>query len=279
MPIHDQSYRRYSGRRVLPGSAWTVIALAGIRVLLTRRLVLALLAFAWAPFVVRAVQFYLSVNFSQVALFAPTGETFRQFLEQQGLFVFFVTIYVGAGLIANDRRANALQIYLSKPLGRAEYVAGKLAILLAFLLFVTWLPAMALLGVQMLFSGSLEFVVQHLFLLPAITLLAALHVLLSSLTMLALSSLSKSSRYVGILYAGVVLFSDAVFQILRAVSGGSTVAWMSVMANLSQVGDVIFRLPTRYETPWAVSALVVVGMMALSVVVLERRVRAVEVVT
>ena len=43
-----------------------------------------------------------------------------QFLEQQEIFVFFVTVYVGAGLIANDRRANALQIYLSKPLTRAR---------------------------------------------------------------------------------------------------------------------------------------------------------------
>ena len=51
---------------------------------------------------------------------------FMSFIEQQGLFVFFVTIFVGAGLIANDRRANALQIYLSKPLLRIEYIAGKL---------------------------------------------------------------------------------------------------------------------------------------------------------
>ena len=57
---------------------------------------------------------------------APSADTFRQFLDQQQIFVFFVTVYVGAGLIANDRRANALQIYLSKPLTRAEYVFGKL---------------------------------------------------------------------------------------------------------------------------------------------------------
>ncbi len=53
-------------------------------------------------------------------MLAPTAETFREFLEQQDFFVFFMTIYVGAGLIANDRRANALQIYLSKPLLRVR---------------------------------------------------------------------------------------------------------------------------------------------------------------
>ena len=51
--------------------------------------------------------------------------TFRQFLDQQQIFVFFITVIGrGAGLIANDRRANALQIYLSEAADRgAEYVA------------------------------------------------------------------------------------------------------------------------------------------------------------
>ena len=82
------------------------------------------------------------------SILAPTAETFRQFLEQQDFFVFFITVYVGAGLIANDRRANALQIYLSKPLMRSEYIAGKLAMLFAFLLLVTLVPALLLLMLQ-----------------------------------------------------------------------------------------------------------------------------------
>ena len=64
------------------------------------------------------MQIYAAANLPQAAFLAPTPETFRQFLEQQDIFVFFITVYVGAGLIANDRRANALQIYLSKPLTR-----------------------------------------------------------------------------------------------------------------------------------------------------------------
>ena len=122
--------------------------------------------FAWAPFVVRAVQIYVSANFQQAAFLAPKGETFREFLETQGIFVFFVTIWVGAGLIANDRRANALQLYLSKPLSAAEYVAGKLAILFVFLIFVTWAPAMGLLLVQAIFAGSFTFIRNNAYLLP-----------------------------------------------------------------------------------------------------------------
>src|SRR5437870_5177464 len=129
MPIHDQSYRHYAGGRAAPGQAWAVIAWAGIRNMIRKRIFLGLLLFAWFPFVVRAVQMYIAANYPQASMLAPTAQTFRQYLEQQDFFVFVITIYVGAGLIANDRRANALQIYLSKPLMRAEYILGKLAVL------------------------------------------------------------------------------------------------------------------------------------------------------
>ena len=141
MPIHDQGYRRYGGGKAR-GRGWTVIATAGIRTVLAKKSFIALMLMAWFPFIVRAVQIYAAANLPQAAFLRPTAETFRQFLDQQQIFVFFVTVYIGAGLIANDRRANALQIYLSKPLTRAEYMLGKMTILMTFLLMVTWLPAL-----------------------------------------------------------------------------------------------------------------------------------------
>ena len=97
--------------------------------------------------------------------------------------------------------------------------------------------------------------------------------------MLALSSLSKSSRYAALLYTGVIFFTDALFGALRIITGSTRMAWVSVTANLSQVTDVIFRQAPRYETPWLVSLLVLLGIVALSVSTLERRVRGVEVVS
>src|ERR1700704_1534720 len=192
MPIHDQGYRRYGGDKARRGTGWMVITRAGLRTFLAKRAFLGLLLVSWFPFFVRAVQIYAAANLPQAAFLAPTPETFRQFLDQQRTFVFFVTVYVGAGLIANDRRANALQIYLSKPLTRAEYVFGKLAILMTFLALVTWLPAIVLLIVQIAFAGNFTFFKNNVFLFPAITLFAFIEVALASTTMLALSSLSKS---------------------------------------------------------------------------------------
>ncbi|HEY3043336.1 MAG TPA: hypothetical protein VGJ39_04895 [Vicinamibacterales bacterium] len=282
MPIHDQGYRRYEGTRTPRGRAWSVIATAGLRTFFGKRAFLALLLLSWLPFVVSAVLFYLAANvpanIPQVALIAPSAETFRRFLGFQNFFVFFVTIYAGAGLIANDRRANALQIYLSKPLTRADYIFGKMAILMTFLLMVTWLPAILLLLVQVSFAGSFTFLSRNLYLIPAITVFSFVEAAVVSAAMLALSSLSNNSRFVGILYAGLIFFSDALFGVLRVVTGESRLSWVSFGNNLAQIGDAIFSVPLRFSTPWPVSLLMVIALVVTSGLILERRVRGVEVI-
>lgn len=277
-PIHDQGYRRYPGERTPHGRAWGVIAAAGIRGFFRRRAFLGLLLVSFFPFFVRAVQIYASANLPQAAFLGPSPEMFRDFLRQQDLFVFFIAVYVGSGLIANDRRANALQLYLSKPLTRAEYVFGKLAILLAFLLLVTWVPATVLLLVQILFAGNFTFVADHLHLFPAITLSSLVQALTVSASMLALSSLSNSSRYVGILFAGLVFFSQALYGVLYAVTRDTSWSWMSFSANVSQITALIFRMPRQYATPWPVSLAVIAGLIVAAGLILARRVRGVEVV-
>jgi ABC-type transport system involved in multi-copper enzyme maturation permease subunit len=279
-PIYDQTYRRYAGTKQPPGHAWSVIAMSGIRTMLSKKTFLFPMIIAWVPFIVRAVQIYVVANYPQASnLMRVDAAMFRSFIEQQGIFVFFVTIYVGSGLIANDRRANALQIYLSKPLLRMEYIIGKLTVLAVFLAWVTVLPALLLLVLQVMFSGSIQFLKDNAFLIPAVTLASLLRVLVAAFTMLALSSLSKSSRYVAVMYTGVIFFTDAVYGVLRLITGSSRVGWVSITGDIEQVSDAIFRLAPRYETPVFVSVLVLAGLIAVSASVLERRVRGVEVVS
>ena len=125
MPIHDQGYRRYGGQRAPMGRAWWIIART--HMLAARSsgaFVILLLVSLVRRSSSRAVQIYRRVELpAGVVLAADTQQTFRDFLDQQGLFVFLVTIVTRRGLIADDRRANALQLYLSKPLTRVEYIA------------------------------------------------------------------------------------------------------------------------------------------------------------
>ena len=99
-----------------------------------------------------------------------------------------------------------------------------------------------------------------------------------SLAMLALSSLSRSSRYVGVLYAGLIFFSQAIYGIVRGITRDSTLAWLSVPLDLQQIGDVIFRLEPRFHMPIWSAFLMIALLIGASIAILERRVRGVEVV-
>jgi len=279
VPIHDQSYRRYIGQRSPKGRAWTVIATAGVRNMLGKRAFLGLLILAWLPFFYQSVMLYLAANFPQMSIISPSPKMFRAFLEQQGIFVFFITIFTGAGLIANDMRANALQIYLAKPLNRVEYIAGKFAVLAFFLLLVTWLPATMLVVVQIVFAGNLTFISSNFFVLPAILVYTGIETTVLGLVMLALSSLSKSARFVGIMYAGIIFFTQALYGVVYAVTRDSSFSWMALSSNLAQFSYLVFRLPARFETSGLATTAALVVTVALAVFVLERRVRGVEVVT
>ena len=279
MPIHDQGYRRYGGRRESHSHTWLVIARAGVMERLRERKFLGLLLVAWLPFLVRAVQLYVAANYQQASFLAPSASTFREYLDQQSIFVFFITLYVGSGLIANDRRANALQIYLSKPLTRVDYIVGKLATLLIFLAAVTWVPGILLLVLQMMFAGNMTFLRANLFLFPAITVFSAILVSMSALSMLALSSLSKSRRFVAVMYAGLIFFTAAMYQALRGMTGSRAWAVISPEDVLDVFAAVIFRSPGTTSIPFPAAILFVVLLMGAAVLVLERRVRGVEVVT
>ena len=282
MPIHRERYRRREGGIDLRSGAWAVIAANGLRLLVRKRAFLFLMILAWIPVVVRGVQIWAAANvpgMSQIGMLAVAPGMFRDFLNQQEPLIFFITVYVGSGLIADDIRANALQLYLSRPITRTQYVAGKAAILMAALAAVTFVPAMLLLLLVPAFAGSMTFLRDNLVLIPAITAYSVIQITLSAFLILALSSLSKSRWFVAILYAGLAFFTHAVFGVLGAAVEGSSFSWVSIFANVRQVGDVLFRMTPRHDTHPLISAAVIALIIAASGFVLRRRIRAIEVVT
>jgi hypothetical protein len=66
------------------------------------------------------------------------------FRYPQSVALIFLVGFITPSLIARDIRSRALMIYFSRPIGRFEYIFGKLAIPSAFLAFITTLPALAL---------------------------------------------------------------------------------------------------------------------------------------
>jgi hypothetical protein len=192
-----------------------------------------------------------------MAMFAPTAETFRQFLEQQDFFVFIVTIYVGAGLIRNDRRANALQIYLSKPLMRTEYIFGKAAFCLRSCCSSPDSRACCCSSAGAV-RGQLRVLTKNSFCSRRSPSRLCFRRPSLTFTMLALSSLSKSADMSHSVYR------HPVSSLRRSITRCSRSPAARAVVDFAQRepdagGRRDFRLKPRYATPWPVSLIVILG--------------------
>ncbi|MBZ5496042.1 MAG: ABC transporter permease [Acidobacteriia bacterium] len=278
MPIHDLSYQHWAGEWTSHPYRWWVITRQGISLLAKKKSFLVLLFLALIPFLVRCVILYGAVVMGRIAIMKIDAAFFEGFLRWQLFPTFLITIYAGAGLIANDLKANALQIYLSKAITRRDYLIGKLGVAVFFAGLPTLIPALLLFLLAAAFHSSLEFLQQYSWVVLPIIGYSLIIIFVNALVMLALSSLNRSSRFAGIFAAAVVFFSMILESVLSALLRTGAVAWVSVKNDVVQIGDVLFGSPLSYPvSPW-VCGLVLAFLMAGSTWIIHSRVRAVEVV-
>lgn len=279
MPIYDRSYRRHEGREPLRNVRSVPISREALKHILSKRAFLALLAFSWLPFVVRLVQIYIVTRFPEAARVLPVGgRLFGEFLNQQLVFMLLLTAFGGAGLIANDLRSGAILMYLSRPITKTDYILGKLGVLVVLNLMVSLVPAVLLyivgcaLAPETLLTGRLAWI------LPAIFLDGIVVSLVLSVLGLTVSSLTRSSRIAGLGFVSLVLL-DEVLRVLRLLFHTNATRLISPWSDLRLFSEALFGLPAGGDLPWPLPAVALTALVGVCLLVLSKRVRAVEVVT
>ncbi len=278
MPIYDQSYRPYRGPLSSHALRWWTIARTGILHALSKRLFLILLTITFFPPVIYAFMIYFTHQFSEQQLLTVDAEFFRSMLGWQLFWFLILGVYPGTGLISNDLRWNAIQLYLSKPLTKLDYVVGKLAILGTFLLGVTLVPALLLWVMELGFSSDLRFLARYWWLPFSIIGFSVSASLAWGLLVLALSSVSKSSRFVGVLLISIVIGGVSFATITSAVTGSELVFVISVRGIAEQLSYFFFGGQGFYGNHRVVTTLVLIVLVGISCLILRSRVRAVEIV-
>jgi ABC-2 type transport system permease protein len=280
MPIYDQGYRPYEARRPLRRLRFWPITREALRLLLARRAFLVLLAMSWVPLVFRAIQIYIVTRFPDASRLLPVdGRTFGDFLNQQIGFALIITIFGGAGLIANDLRTGAILVYLSRPLTRRDYVLGKLGVLLTLNLGVTLVPGLLLYAVALSLAAEQFMKLELAWIAPAIVLHSIVIALVLSLVALAISSLSKNARVAGLAFVGLLVGLEVAHGVLRNVYHRPESALLSLQADLRAIGGALFGNTERWlRFPWPYAALVLVAVALACLATLRARVRAVEIV-
>jgi ABC-2 type transport system permease protein len=281
MPIYDQGYRRYEARAALRAARFWPITREALKLILAKRLFLLLLAIAWIPFLVRLAQLYIVTRFPEASRILPLdGRLFGQFLNGQVGLTLLLSIFGGAGLVANDLRTGALLVYLSRPLTRRDYVLGKLGVLLALNLSATLLPGLVLYAAALALAPDTFITWGLAWIAPAVVLHALLISLVVGLLALAVSALSRSARVAGIGLFGLVVGLELVRLVLQHAFGRREAMLLSFQADLRSLGAALFGIEdASLAFPWIGPALVLALVAAGCLAVLRARVRAVEIVS
>jgi ABC-type transport system involved in multi-copper enzyme maturation permease subunit len=226
---------------------------------------------------------------------AGTGATYRNFFWLQGYIVMAVLSMAGAILIGNDYQHGSLPFYLSKPLGRWHYLAGK-CLAVAFLInLMTTIPALVIYaecGLLNAWPTRLEegdCIDAKRLLLGILGYGAILSVCLSLLVVALASWLRKTVPLI-MVWVGILFFARLV--------AAAMVNWLGyhenwrlidLWNNMYVVGcwclDVSAKLTenrrvwTNVDQPdvWK-SAAVLGAMCILCLIYLNRRIRAVEII-
>jgi ABC-2 type transport system permease protein len=129
-----------------------------------------------------------------------------------------VILLVGPGLISRDLRFNALPLYFSRPLRRIDYFIGKLGVVVTFLGMVLVVPSLIAYLLGLVFSLDLSVLRDTLPLLLACVGYGAVISVSAGLLILALSSLSRNSRYVGLFWLALWFVTSIVGTVLEGIN-------------------------------------------------------------
>src|SRR5690349_15661306 len=194
---------------------------------------------------------------------------------------FLLNCWVGPVLISGDLTNGALPLFLSRPFSRGDYVLGKLAVLGLLLSAVTWIPCLLLFSLQ---SGLARngWIWSHLWMVVPIIFCSAIWILMLSLISLAVSAWVKL-RIVATCVIFISFFIPAgLGEMFNAIMG----TYWGQLLNFSYLFRLIlakgfhdpFRLLGRNEIPVPAAWGVLILVCLLSLVILNARLKAREVV-
>ena len=160
MAVFEQTYKPYEGPLTPEWSRFLIIPRHAYRHVFRSKLFTAFFALSFIFPLLCAIVIYLRHNVNALAIMklnvadvlAIDASFFQFFVVFQGMTGLFLAMLVGPQQVSRDLTNNALPLYLCRPFSRAEYVVGKMSIVIILLSAITWAPGLLL----FLFQSYLE---------------------------------------------------------------------------------------------------------------------------
>ena len=262
---------------VLPRYAWRRLYEQRLVLLLTMASFIWPLLCAGFIYLTNHVELLQGLDRDFLEFIKVNGRFFSIFMYVQAACAVFLAALAGPSLVAPDLSNNALPLYFSRPLTRWSYALARLTVIVGMLSVVTWVPGLLLFALQTGMAGGWWFLANWT-LGVAVVVGFLLWLLVLSLVAMATSAYVK----------------------WRVVAGAVSLAIFFILAGVSEMIDNVFRVTWGHilDPAWAVnrvwctllgvdppegpgagaSMLSLTAFVLLLVLVIERKLRPVEVV-
>lgn len=308
MPIYEQTFRPYEGKRYT-SFLWWPIAWQTFKRILKSKITYVILMGAvanviyWSVGLFIAAQLYriapekaqnldeVSSQISGIPLFGQKnqriGTIFFQFLQGEYAFLWILILLTGGALISADKRFNALPLYFSRPLTPRSYMFGKV-------LGLSMFPALVLIASLLLLYlqlGGYFFTLWQMVKMSPLMMKGCLYVvvicLMTSLSMAAFSSLTSNSRIAAVSYLGFWVLTTFLGRAIARVAKQSEFGALSPGRSLEAISLSLFQpdlsrynehheMPAMFDPSLAWVSIIAYTLLFLWI--LRRNLRVVEVV-
>ncbi len=214
-----------------------------------------------------------------------SADTYGNFLWFEGYIVVVILAFIGSVLIGNDFHHGSLPFYLSKPISRWHYVAGKCLAIGIFVNLMTTIPAL-LLFAEYGFIDNWEYYIDNLRLFGGIIAYGA--ILTATLSLLLMATATWLRRTMSMVMIWITIFILGRLMQRWFVDGlHMREEWrlIDLWNNMYLAGMWIMGKPhddirplSQLQPAYWEAALVVAGVIAACIIYLHRRIRAVEIV-
>jgi len=249
-PIADLTYRNYDGPIRTRAVRWWIIAAATLRLVGKKPGFWVVFALCLLPYLLHGLQFYVlesRLGSEGTNLFGshPTHQKWAFMLYQalngdlNGICLFAIALIVGSGSIASDNRANALLVYLSKPITKGDYLLGKWVGVALAVFGAALVPSLVMWTFMAISYSGEGFFRDDPWLILHLALTAALPAVIHTSMILGFSAWSKSASVAGAVYASVYFLGNTI---MGDILGPMTIrdsAQQGVLVQHLSIGGVI----------------------------------------
>ena len=225
MAVYKRTYKAYRGPLTPAWSRFTVLSRYGLSTLFSSRPFTAYTVLCFIPFLVGLAFVYLVHSATAQALLGITGNTmpatinnrwFVAFIGIEAWMGFILAAWGGPGMITKDFANHSVQLYLSRPISRTEYLFGKISVLAALLSCTTWVPALLLFFLKAQLQGH-GWIWENLWIAGSILLGCFLWIAVISLLSMAVAVWVKWRIAATALMLGIFFLLPALGAVIGAI--------------------------------------------------------------